>query len=515
MTTTPRSSPICLAEEGSALDLALRGFRREDVLEATGTDIGHKSRKIMTQTAGIDRVDYAASHAMQRLAQQDIDRAVDRYIAGAPHLEVLLDLGLRIYEPHASARLRAVFNAIGRNPKRERYAPLTTFKGLFEEDSAADLDCRGFDRAAVESLTGVDLGGNRSRARDQIRGIDRVEYSAAHVSERVSTTDIDKVLSQFSTGELKRDGLLDALGLGHALPPLHSLFSALGEIDRFRLAEKGAMRERARRSVEYAHSEEANAKRAATYRARSAVPELRARDAAKFRETVQSRYGVDNPLQLESIRAKIRETSRDRYGVDHHNQRPERRDLMRTAMTDARLTLMQKAKDYSPEAKAEYGRKMSRWWAEPENVERALSVKRANGTWRDSQPERDLHQLLIDHFGVDGVKAQYRDPDRYPWACDFYIPIRDLFIELNGSWTHGPHWYEPTDENDVDRVSEWKRKGSPYYLNAIKNWTARDVRKREEARRQSLNYAVFWGKNGIDHAREWVAEGAPDRTDWK
>lgn len=322
------------------------------------------------------------------------------------------------------------------------------------------------------------------------------------------------MLSQFSTGELKRDGLLDALGLGHSLPALRALFSALGEIDRFQRAEKGAMRERARQSVEYAHSEEANAKRAATVRARHSDPELRARDAATFRATVQSRYGVDNPLQLKSIRAKIRETSRDRYGVDHHNQRPGRRDLMRAAMTDKRLTLMQEAKDFSPEAKAEYGRRMSRWWADPENVERALSVKRANGTWRDSQPERDLHQLLIEQFGTDDVKAQFRDPDRYPWACDFYIPSRDLFIELNGSWTHGPHWYVATNDADVQQVSDWKSKGSPYYLNAIENWTVRDVRKRESARTHALNYVAFWGRKGLDDARKWLAEGAPDRRDW-
>lgn len=508
-------SPICLADEGSAVDLALRGFNRRDVLEATGTDVGYKGRGITTQTAGINRVDYAASHVIRRLGRQDVDRAVYRYIAGSPHLDVLQDLGLRSSEPHAASRLRAVFSAIGRNPKRERHAPLTTFNGLFEEGSAADLACRGFDRTSVEALTGINLGGHRSRARDRFRGIDGVEYSAAHISERVSATDLDQALSRFATGETTRDGLLDALGLGHSLPALRALFSGLGEVDRFQRAQKSANRERARYSREQAHSEEANAKRATTHRARAAVPELRARDAAKFRATVQSRYGVDNPLQHESIRAKIRETSRDRYGVDHHNQRPERRVQMRAAMTDERLALMQQAKDYSPEANAEYGRRMSRWWAEPENVERALSVKRAHGSWRDSQPERDLHQLLIEHFGTLDVKPQYRDPDRYPWECDFYIPSRDLFIELNGFWTHGPHWFDTTDGEDQALLETWRKKDSDFYRNAVINWTHRDVQKRHCARDHQLNYAVFWGGQALDDAREWLEAGAPDRTDWK
>lgn len=511
---TPKLS-ICLAEEDSAVDLTLRGFNRRDVLDATGTDVGYKGRRLTSETAGIDRVDYAASHVIRRLERQDVDRAVDRYIAGSPQLDVLQDLGLRSSEAHASARLRAVFSAIGRNPKREQHAPLAAFDGLFDEGGAADLACRGFGRAAVEALTGINLGGHRSRARDQFRGIDKIEYSAAHVSERVSATDIDKVLSQFATGEMTRNGLLDALGLGHSLPALHTLFSALGESDRFQRAQKSANRERARHSVKTAHSEEANAKRAATHRARRSDPELRARDAAKFRATVQSRYGVDNPLQHESIRAKIRVTSRDRYGVDHHNQRPERRDLMRAAMTDERLALMQEAKDYSPEAKAAYGRRMSQWWAEPENADRALSVKRANGTWRDSQPERDLHQLLIEHFDAADVKAQYKDPDRYPWECDFYIPSRDLFIELNGFWTHGLHWFDTTDDEDQALLETWRKRDSDFYRNAVINWTHRDVKKRHCARDHQLNYAVFWGGQALDDAREWLEAGAPGRTDWK
>ena len=44
------------------------------------------------------------------------------------------------------------------------------------------------------------------------------------------------------------------------------------------------------------------------------------------------------------------------------------------------------------------------------------------------------------------VITQYKD-DRYPFACDFYIPSLDLFIECNYHWTHGGKPYEGTEDD--------------------------------------------------------------------
>ena len=39
-----------------------------------------------------------------------------------------------------------------------------------------------------------------------------------------------------------------------------------------------------------------------------------------MREKFQEKYGVDNPYQLESVKAKIKETTKERYGVEHVRQ---------------------------------------------------------------------------------------------------------------------------------------------------------------------------------------------------
>ena len=116
------------------------------------------------------------------------------------------------------------------------------------------------------------------------------------------------------------------------------------------------------------------------------------------------------------------------------------------------------------------------------------------------------------------VVRQYRDEKRYPFAVDFYIPERDLFIELNGSWSHGGHWYEADREMDQRTVQTWLKTGkkSKYYRVALETWIKRDVRKREAARKAQLNYVTLWdGLESLFDAHLWFALGAPDGRDWE
>ena len=68
----------------------------------------------------------------------------------------------------------------------------------------------------------------------------------------------------------------------------------------------------------------------------------------------------------------------------------------------------------------------------------------------------------------------------------------DLFIECNFSWTHGGHWFDESNANDIMTLEQWKNKHSEYYDNAIQTWTVRDVKKRKCAEHWHLNYIVFW-----------------------
>lgn len=141
----------------------------------------------------------------------------------------------------------------------------------------------------------------------------------------------------------------------------------------------------------------------------------------------------------------------------------------------------------------------------PEIVEKVGNSKRINGTWSTSKPEEDMYNILCTKFGKDDVVRQYKEV-RYPFYCDFYIKSLDLFIELNATWLHGGHWFDEYSECDLNSLHEWIRKlesGKEFYEVAIDVWTVRDVKKRNTAIENNLNYVVFW-KNDLSDFMNWL-----------
>lgn len=121
-----------------------------------------------------------------------------------------------------------------------------------------------------------------------------------------------------------------------------------------------------------------------------------------------------------------------------------------------------------------------------------LSGKGISGC--SSKVEIDFYKYLINTFSFENVDPQHYD-DRYPYSCDFFIPGLDLYIEIQGSWTHGKHPFNPGDKKDNEKLNYWKSKDSEYYNNAIYTWTDLDVRKRACARDNHLNYLEIFSNN--------------------
>lgn len=134
-----------------------------------------------------------------------------------------------------------------------------------------------------------------------------------------------------------------------------------------------------------------------------------------------------------------------------------------------------------------------------ERVKNYIEARRKNNTWNTSQPEEDMYKFLVSVFGVDSVIRQYRDKIRYPFNCDFYIKSLDLFIELNLHWTHGGRPFDPGDDSCISLLREWERCSgySIYYKQAITTWTIRDVKKRDMAHKNDLNYIEIYSKDNI------------------
>lgn len=177
----------------------------------------------------------------------------------------------------------------------------------------------------------------------------------------------------------------------------------------------------------------------------------------KVKNTNRKRYNVDWPLQSESFINNMAETNLEKYGVENPM-------LIEVPVNGETLT----------------------------PKERMLISKREKGTLNSSSYEEIFHEKIKEKH--NDVERNYDKDKRYPFLCDFYIPEEDLFIELNLHWTHGSHWFDPKNDNDILKLKSWleKSKFSDYYKNAVKIWTERDPLKHKVALDNGIKYVVLW-----------------------
>jgi len=121
-------------------------------------------------------------------------------------------------------------------------------------------------------------------------------------------------------------------------------------------------------------------------------------------------------------------------------------------------------------------------------------------TFGTSKIETDCYLWLKEFY--PNIERQHKD-ELYPYACDFYIPELKSYIEIQGNWTHGKHPFNKNDINDINIVELWKNKNTNFYIEAIYNWTIRDVVKRETAQKNSLNYLEVFSTN-IDECKHII-----------
>lgn len=240
---------------------------------------------------------------------------------------------------------------------------------------------------------------------------------------------------------------------------------------------------------------------------------------AKRNKTVEARYGVKNVMQCDDIKQRMSDTMMSKYGVSN----PMRlKSVKYTVVERRKSTCVRKYGVESVLQSDQIRRKaeatmMSKYGVlnamqNGDIVSKNFDVRKENGTLSTSKPEEMLYAMLIERFGVSDVERQYQS-DRYDFACDFYVRSRDLYIELNATWTHGGHWYDKDSNADTVVLEAWKSKGSEYYITAVEVWTERDVSKRETAKKNNLNYLVFWDAELRD-ADLWFACNCPDAQDY-
>lgn len=199
------------------------------------------------------------------------------------------------------------------------------------------------------------------------------------------------------------------------------------------------------------------------------------------------KYGTEYPTQSDEIKEKVRQTSRRKYGKDYYAQTDERKErYINTCMERYGVENYSQSEEYHQRY--------------PGLLEKRLKTMKEHKTFNSSKTENGLAIKLRELF--PDLKTQYKS-EQYPFKCDFYIPSLGLYIEYNGTWTHGYKFFDKNDENDIARLDELKSKTekSKFYTTAIEIWTVRDVLKLETAIKNNLNYVAWFNE---EQANDWI-----------
>ena len=253
----------------------------------------------------------------------------------------------------------------------------------------------------------------------------------------------------------------------------------------------------------------------------------------KIKETNLKRYGVDNPHKNKQVIEKTRNTCLERYGVLNGGGTPEAiKKIKQTKLErygDENFVNVEKCKQTKFEkygnpnytnmdkniktCKAKYN--VDYWFQSIEyksNIKeyqrKARQTKIKNNTLVNSKLESMAYNLLKKYFS--DIKCQWKDDEKYPYNCDFYIPKIDTWIEIQGFVTHGPEQFDENNIEHLEKVSILKQKNMAHntpnknlYFAIIKCWTELDVEKRNTAKRNNLNYKEFWN---IEQLKEWLLQ---------
>lgn len=213
----------------------------------------------------------------------------------------------------------------------------------------------------------------------------------------------------------------------------------------------------------------------------------------KLKETNIKKYGGNSPMCSKEIKEKAQQTLFNKYGVINSYLIPSVKENCKNENINNKEIHNQKRKQTCLE---KYG--VTNVYKNKYIQEKANKTKKENGTIRTSKLEEYCYKNLLNKFKI--IYRQY-NCDLYPFNCDFYIPEIDTYIEIQGTWSHGKHPYNPNNKEDNQILKLWESKNTDYYKRSIKGWTIIDPLKRKIAKENKLNYLEFFTKEEFD---KWI-----------
>lgn len=500
-------------EKDSPQDLLLRGFSREYILDKIGTDVGYHGNAMKKDLKGIDRVAYKIEFVKSNYTNDEIAAVLNEYAAGIDAATVLDRLGLSGVN---IIKLNVLFKGLGLSDEFKA-ADKKHRKGIMKQgmldkygvDNPFKLD--SFQQIAAETRK-EKYGAEYTLASGSALSDAARATFAEHMQDDVFRKELNEkkcatnmalygvpYVAQSPVFQAKtRATNLRRYGYTHAMksPSMRKRLSEVMKKNAPMIAAKSRKTCFDKYGVEY-YGQTAEARNAQSERMHGNFDVF----LAKTRATMQKRYGVNYSWESAALRGKAQATMRERYGSSCYVQSDEYKERLDSIMDKVRQTNMSRYGAPVYTQSDEYKQNVD------DIQSRIIATKRQNGVLNTSAVEKHVK-------GFDDFESQYNKDARYPYLCDFYDKDRDLFIEVNASWTHGYHWYDV--ENDANTLKKWKAKSkkSDYYANALEVFTKRDVEKRECARKNNLNYVTLWDSDGMD-ADLWLAMEMPLGKDYE
>ena len=192
----------------------------------------------------------------------------------------------------------------------------------------------------------------------------------------------------------------------------------------------------------------------------------------KTRKTFIDKYGDPGYRNVE----KGKQTKFERYGNPHYNNIKKNKE-----------TLLKKYGVNSYSKTDMFRKLMLEKWQNTNFREKIYNTKKKNNSFNKSKQEEFIYELLNTLLGEQDILRQH-NTDEYPFNCDFYIKSLDLYIEYQGFYTHNFRPFDKNNKNDVEEANVLLLK----YKDVWETWTIRDVKKRETAKKNNLNYIELW-----------------------
>ena len=213
----------------------------------------------------------------------------------------------------------------------------------------------------------------------------------------------------------------------------------------------------------------------------------------KIKQTCLKKYGVNNVFKNKETKEKIKNTCLNKYG-DENYRNPEKHK--QTCLEKYGVNSYTQTKEFKENVN----------W--PNVVDKVNETKHKNNSFNTSKPELESYDLLKQKY--PDVLHQYKDKKRYPFNCDFYIPSLDIFIECQYGQFHCGRPYLGTEKDlkdieilkqNAERRHKETNKNKSQYDSKIYTWCILDVKKRNIAKENNLNYIEFWN---INELKQWL-----------